>query len=246
MDKDSCKYNLESALLGLENRGIYNLDYPDILLDCTQIEQFALYYRLLVEYNQKFNLTAITEEKEVYSKHFYDSLLPLKDRKITGKVADIGSGAGFPGLPLKICNPDISLFIVDPLKKRMEFLKVVVKELGLQDVHIYPERAEDFAWDHREYFDFVAARAVAKFDILAELCLPLVKVGGEFIAYKGSDSEEETNNSKKALSLLGGKAIEVTFHGYPGGTRTFIYTKKIRPTPKKFPRPYNQIKKQPL
>lgn len=180
-----------------------------------QMAQFKTYYELLVEWNQKINLTAITELEEVYLKHFYDSitLATTIDLSATDySLCDVGAGAGFPSIPLKIVYPNLEVSIVDSLNKRIKFLTLLAEELGLENVHLYHDRAETFGQNkaHREHYDLVTARAVARLNVLSELCLPLVKKGGQFLALKAAKSEEEVVESKKAIAILGGKLGEET------------------------------------
>ncbi len=183
-----------------------------IELSDKQMNQFKTYYELLVEWNEKINLTAITELEEVYLKHFYDSItlavsMDLKDKAYS--ICDVGAGAGFPSIPLKIVFPELKVSIVDSLNKRIKFLNLLAEALELDNVHFYHDRAETFGQNkaHRENFDIVTARAVARLNILAELCIPLVKKGGHFVALKAAKSEEEVTEAKKAIATLGGKLI---------------------------------------
>lgn len=224
-----------------------------ITLSDRQKEQFDLYFQLLVEWNKKLNLTAITERDAVYLKHFFDSItlsniVDLNDKKVS--LCDVGSGAGFPSIPLKIVFPNLSISIVDSLNKRLNFLATVVKELKLEDVHLYHNRAEDFGQKEeiRESFDFVTARAVAKLSVLSEYCLPLVKVDGYFIAMKGSTGKEEVDEGQHAITELGGKLQEESYFSLPYSSdeRTLILIKKIKKTPKKYPRQAGIPSKHPL
>ena len=222
----------EAALLGIS-------------LSPEQMEQFFLYGRLLVEWNQKMNLTAITIEEEIWEKHFYDSIVPFEN--LSHKtLCDVGSGAGFPGIPLKIVFPDMELTIVEPLQKRCRFLETVKEALDLKGVNIYPERAEDFVKEHRESYDVVSARAVARLSILLELCAPLVKMKGHFIALKGKQGHEELLEAQKALDILGMKLEKEDTIDVDEATRINLYMQKVKPTPNKYPRAYGQIKKKPL
>ena len=207
------------------------------------------YADLLVEKNKVMNLTAITEPADVANLHFLDcaALLSLADFK--GKrVADIGTGAGFPGMPLKILEPSIRLTLLDSLNKRIDFLKDVCADLKLDGVDCVHARAEEFAANHRESFDIVTSRAVANLQLLSELCLPLVKVGGTFLSMKAVDSEEELNAAKGAIKTLGGAVEKVEDYTIPGTkvTHRLIFIKKVRETPKKYPRAFAKIKKNPL
>lgn len=211
-----------------------------------QLEQFEQYMHMLQEWNEKMNLTAITEDEEVWEKHFYDSILPFASLD-PSSMCDVGSGAGFPGIPVKIAFPKCRMTLIEPLHKRCRFLSAVVEELGLDHVEIINERAEDYAKDHRERFQIVSARAVAKLSILLELCVPLLKVNGIMVALKGKNGNEELQQAKKAISELGIQLIkEEKTTIEDGSTRINLYFEKMRPTPKKYPRAYGQIKKKPL
>ena len=213
--------------------------------------QLNRYFELLVEWNEKMNLTGITEKNEVYLKHFYDSLLGFlmfEDIKSCQTLCDVGSGAGFPALPVKIVYPHLKMDLVDSLGKRVNFLNHVIKETNLENIKAYHSRAEEYTMKHRESFDIVTARAVARLNVLAELCVPLVKQGGYFIALKGQTGQEELEESKKALDTLGVKLLEVKNIQLPedAGARTNIYTKKDKKTPNKYPRAFGQIKNKPI
>ena len=213
--------------------------------------QLHRYFELVVEWNEKMNLTGITEENEVYLKHFYDSLLGFlmfEDINNCHSLCDIGSGAGFPAIPVKIVYPHLKMDLVDSLGKRVNFLNHVIEETKLENIKAYHSRAEEYAEKHRESFDIVTARAVARLNILAELCVPLVKMGGYFIALKGQTGQEELNESKKALETLGVKLVDIKNIQLPedAGARTNIYTKKDKKTPHKYPRAFGQIKNKPI
>lgn len=233
--------NIEQFINALKEQGI-------ILTD-KQLKQFDIYYHTLVEWNEKMNLTAITEEEDVYLKHFYDSLtasfnFEFKDQSL----CDIGAGAGFPSIPLKIVYPELKITIVDSLSKRITFLNHLVKELELDNVNAIAARAEEYAVDHRESFDIVTARAVARLNILDELCLPLVKVNGYFITLKGRIWQEELKEANNGIKTLGGEVVKHV--DFPLASlddqRCNIYIKKIKNTPNKYPRPFGKIKKKPL
>lgn len=211
-----------------------------------QIAQFKKYMSLLVEWNEKMNLTAITEENEVWEKHFYDSILPFVNCSFK-TMCDVGSGAGFPGIPVKIVKPDLEITLVEPLQKRCKFLNEVVKELGLTKVHIENKRAEDFVKEKRESFECVSARAVARLSILMELCAPLVKVNGIMIALKGKNGHEELEVASKAIDVLGMELEREEVDSLENqATRVNLYFRKKKHTPAKYPRAYGQIKKKPL
>lgn len=224
----------------------------DIALTDQQMAQFDTYFHLLVEWNEKMNLTAITEEKEVYLKHFYDSLLVGLKMALNPQAAicDVGSGAGFPSIPLKILYPELSVTIVDSLKKRITFLQELTDQLGLTNVHLYHDRAEAFGQNpaFREQFDYVTARAVARLNVLVELCLPLVKKDGYFLALKAAKSDEELQEAKPAIAQLGGKFIEEKTMALPlsGDERHLLVIQKKKVTPKKYPRKPGLPNKQPI
>lgn len=212
-----------------------------------EFQKLDLFYELLIETNKVLNLTAITEYEEVYIKHFYDSLLLTKVIDLADlKLCDVGSGAGFPGIPLAIFTK-AKITIIDALQKRINFLNQVIAKLELENVKALHIRAEDYVKEERSSFDVVTARAVARLNVLAELCLPLVKVGGYFIAMKGSDLEEldEANN---ALSILGAKLEKVFKFQLPNdlGQRQIYLFKKIKECPNKYPRSFGKIKNNPL
>lgn len=212
-----------------------------------QLEQLQHYFELLVEYNKVMNLTGITEENDVYLKHFYDSATLVRsiDLNNVSSLCDIGTGAGFPGMVLKILYPNLDVTLVDSLNKRIEFLKVVIKELGLTGIDAIHARAEEYAVSNREKFDVVTARAVASLNILLEYSIPLVKVGGYFIAMKGKMEEE---SSEKALKILSSKIESIDNFLLPveNSNRTLIKVKKEEKTNKKYPRKFSEIKKRPI
>lgn len=213
------------------------------------LPEFKKYYSMLVEWNEKINLTAITNEDEVYVKHFLDSIIGEKFFPQNASVIDVGAGAGFPSLPLKIARADLSVVMLDSLNKRINFLNEVVKELDLKKIKSVHGRAEDFAnnVEYREKFDCATARAVAKLSTLAEYCLPFVKIGGTFVAYKSNEIDHEIEESKGAISILGGKIEKVEkIKLSEDVVRTFIIIKKIKQTSKKYPRGSNKPKLLPL
>lgn len=222
-----------------------------IELSETQKEQFQTYYQLLVEWNEKMNLTSITEEHVVYLKHFYDSITPSFYYDFDGElcICDVGAGAGFPSIPLKIVFPELKVTIVDSLNKRIQFLNHLAAELGLQDVSFVHDRAESYGKGaYRESYDIVTARAVARLTVLSELCLPLVKKGGQFIALKSSKGEEELQEANFAINILGGNVKETFSFELPedAGERQMIVIDKRRQTSKKYPRKPGTPNKSPL
>lgn len=225
-------------------------DENNISISDTQKQKFETYAKLLSEWNKKINLTAITEDTEVAIKHFIDSITLLKyaDIKDNASVIDIGTGAGFPGIPLKIMRDDINLTLLDSLNKRLVFLDEVCNTIGIkaQTVH---SRAEESGQNplFREKYDVAVSRAVANLPALCEYCMPYVKVGGVFISMKGSDGENELENAKNAIAILGGKTESCETLTLPdGSTRTIITIRRIQPIPQKYPRRGVKINKQPL
>ena len=219
-----------------------NIEISDDQINC-----FEKYYELLIEKNKVMNLTAITDKEDVIVKHFIDSiaLIPyLLDKGINInnklKIIDIGTGAGFPGLPLKIMMPDVKFTLLDSLNKRVSFLNEVIDELKLKDIEALHGRAEDYASDnkYREKYDICVSRAVANLSTLSEYCIPFVKEDGFFISYKAGESEEEINNSKNAIKILGGKINKVEEFVLPGtdASRVFVFIRKQELTDKKYPR----------
>ncbi|MBD5432447.1 MAG: 16S rRNA (guanine(527)-N(7))-methyltransferase RsmG [Lactobacillus sp.] len=223
-------------------------------LSSKQKEQFSIYYRELIETNKKVNLTRITAEEDVYQKHFYDSVTPVLEFpdlfQGNKSLCDVGAGAGFPSLPIKILCPDLRITIIDSLGKRLKFLDSLIQKLGLTHVTLVHSRAEDAGQNPelREKFDLVTARAVAKMSVLGEYCLPLVKIDGYFIALKGPKADMELNDAKKAIKLLGGKTQKVVELTLPNSTdeRTLILVKKLNETPKKYPRQAGTPNRKPL
>ena len=226
----------------------------EIFLSDEQLQQFELYYELLVTWNEKMNLTAITAKEEVYLKHFYDSLMLIESPHFTPEqsfsLCDVGSGAGFPSIPLKIVFPECEITIVDSLNKRITFLQEIVTQLKLTKVYLYHDRAETFGQNKafRESFDYVTARAVARLNVLTELCVPLVKKGGYFIALKAAQTEAEVAEAKVAITLLGGQLASEERSELPvtGDARYLVAVSKRKETPKKYPRKPGLPNKQPL
>ncbi len=214
-----------------------------------QIDAFSVYYDFLVQENEKYNLTAITEQEDVVIKHFIDSVLPEKYIPKNASVIDVGTGAGFPGVPLKIVRPDIKLTLVDSLQKRINFLNELILKLSLQNVETFHSRSEDFAQNHREKYDVALSRAVASLPTLCEYLLPFVKVGGKVLMYKGERLSDELAQGEKAISLLGGK--EGNTYNYmleeaDNSQRFVLEISKIKPTNKIYPRGKNLPKTKPL
>lgn len=228
------------------------LDQQNINLTDQQKLQFERYFELLVEWNEKINLTAITEKEEVYLKHFYDSIAPILQGLIENqeiKLLDIGAGAGFPSLPMKILYPQLDVTIIDSLNKRINFLQLLAEELNLEGVHFYHGRAEDFAQDKhfRAQFDIVTARAVARMQVLSELTIPYLKVGGKLLALKASNAPEELTEAKNALNLLFSKVEDNISYTLPNGDPRYItIVEKKKETPNKYPRKAGMPNKRPL
>lgn len=224
----------------------------NISLRKDQEDKFLLYKNLLMEWNEKINITAITDEEEIDIKHFLDSLTPVITKLFNGnqKVLDVGTGGGFPGLPLKIWNDDLDVTLLDSLNKRIIFLKEVISSLNLSQVEAIHGRAEELARkkEYREQYDVCISRAVASLDTLSEYCIPFIKKGGYFISMKGPDVEEEVENSRKAIDKLGGKIIKVEKIQIPCSDiyHSLIIIKKISETEKKYPRGGGKPKKNPL
>lgn len=228
----------------------------DIQLDNKQLEQFLIYYELLVEWNKVMNLTAITEYKEVVQKHFVDSLSIIKAVDIerlqseSKSVIDIGTGAGFPGIPIKIAFPKLKITLLDSLNKRIRFLNTVIEKLELENIETIHGRAEDYAKQdkYREQYDVCVSRAVANLSTLSEYSIPFVKTQGYFISYKAENVEEEIKKSEKAITLLGGKVDEVIKFNLPDTDikRAIIKIRKENLTSKKYPRKSGIPSKEPL
>ncbi len=230
-----------------EAAGKFGLTFTD-----RQVKKFQKFYEMTIEKNSGMNLTAITDPKEFAVKHIIDSLSAFDEKKFAGakKIIDVGTGGGFPGIPLKIFCPEFEICLVDSLNKRIDFLKEVAETLKLENVECVHGRAEDLAKlpDFRESFDIAISRAVARLNVLAEYCLPFVKTGGIFAAMKGKNFVEETEESGNAIKILGGDEPEIVEKILPDGegSRAIIYIKKISATPAKFPRKAGMPSKKPL
>ena len=235
-------YNLEKFQKGL--------DELQITLSEEQINRFMKYYEMLIEKNKVMNLTAITEFDEVIEKHFLDSISLIKVKNLNQKlsVLDLGTGAGFPGIPLKIAFPELEVTLVDSLNKRILFLQEVIAELNLKNVSATHERAEIIANDpnFREKFDLCVSRAVANLSTLSEYCLPFVKVGGQFISYKSGECDEEVSAADHAITLVGGKLDRIEKFSLGESGRAFVMIDKISQTKKKYPRKAGTPSKEPL
>lgn len=219
----------------------YNLNLTE-----EKLNKLNIFYSKLIFYNNSFNLTAITEENEVFIKHFLDSIFPQFLIEKNSSVIDIGAGAGFPSIPLKIYRPDLNVTMIDSLNKRVNFLNEIIKKLELENISAFHARAEDFAKTNRENFGYAVVRAVAKIPTLIEYAFPLLKVGGKLLCYKGGDVEEELKQSENALKILGGVVERVEKFNLEGNSRTIVLIKKLEHTPSKYPRSKNLPKLKPL
>ncbi len=246
--------NVVNRKSGKVNKGVFGVEIRElerIYREEIQGEkkgQLERFRALLLEYNKRYNLTAITEEKDVIYKHFLDSAAGVDLFKTGASVAEIGSGAGFPSMVLRILRPDLSFDLFESVGKKCEFLKVVAQEFGFDNVHIYNLRAEDAAKvEFREKYDYVTARAVARMNTLCEYCLPFAKVGGSFIAYKSGD-KTEIEEAQNAYKVLGGKLKSVYEYALPEnyGERVLAVVEKVKATPNKYPRGQGKERKQPL
>src|SRR5699024_3921638 len=235
-----------------EEQFIQELEAKGISLTPQQIKQFQLYFKTLIEWNEKINLTGLTDQEDVYLKHFFDSITPAfyYDFSTKVQICDVGAGAGFPSIPLKICFPHLKITIVDSLKKRIGFLDHLADKLTIEHVEFYHDRAETFGQNKkfRQQFDLVTARAVAKMSVLSELCLPLVKTKGRFVALKGPNVQTELDEASQAIKVLGGELKELISVDLPNdqGERSLIVLDKIKSTPKKYPRKPGTPNRSPL
>ncbi|TDT50491.1 16S rRNA (guanine(527)-N(7))-methyltransferase RsmG [Fonticella tunisiensis] len=225
----------------------YNIDIDD-----EKIEKLIAYKKILVEWNKRINLTSIIDDEGIAKKHFIDSMSLFKSGKIddNSTLIDVGTGAGFPGIVVKIMNPDLKVVLLDSLNKRINFLNEVISQLGLKDIETIHGRAEDIARrdGYRESFDIATARAVANMTVLSEYCLPFVKVGGYFIAMKGPSAEEEVNMAKNAIGTLGGRYLEIINAEIPGDEleHKIVIVEKIKNTDRKYPRKAGLVEKKPI
>lgn len=221
-----------------------------IELTNSQLNAFETYYDMLIDRNKVMNLTAITEFDEVMDKHFLDSVYLFRfiELKADYKLIDIGTGAGFPGIPLKIVFPELKITLLDSLNKRVGFLNDVIDELNLNDIEAIHGRAEDIARDktYRASYDIAVSRAVANLSTLSEYCLPFVKIGGKFVSYKSGDCADEVDNAKAAIHLLGGKINKIDEFSYSNNSRSFIVIDKVMNTSNKYPRKAGLPSKKPL
>lgn len=226
-----------------EKAKLINIEIEDV-----KIEKFYNYMNLLLEWNEKINLTAITEPNEVILKHFIDSATIIKYIENNMSIVDVGTGAGFPGIPLNIIKSNAKYTLVDSLNKRINFLNEVIEKLGLQNINTVHSRIEDFAKNNKEKFDIATSRAVASLNVLLEYLLPLVKVGGICICMKGSNAKEEIENASKALEILGGKIEKIEEIILPNSdiVRNIIIVRKIKTTPNKYPRKAGMATKEPI
>lgn len=212
-----------------------------------QAKQLDCYAKFLIEYNEKVNLTSITEYEDIIEKHFYDSLLPLTHKDIKGSLVDVGTGAGFPGVVLKIVKPELKVLLLEPINKRCVFLNELIKKLNLKDIEVLNIRGEDYSLKKREAYDYVTARAVTNLNALIEICGALVKEDGYFIALRGKDGKFEIENAQEAIETMGFiKEDEYLDNLLDGSVRIIAFLKKTKKTPKSFPRKYSIIKHDPV
>lgn len=228
---------------------IEELSKLNIHLTDEQLHQLDEYYKMMIEYNEKINITRITDEKDVYLKHFYDSLTLIKAYDLTKDITlcDIGTGAGFPGIVLKICFPQLKVTLVESMQKKVRFLYQVKEKLNLKDLFICKERAEIFANNNREKYDLVTSRAMARLNVLTEMCIPLVKIKGYFIPMKAT-IDEELEEARNSIEVMNSELEDVISFTLPieNSVRNLVVIKKISYNDKRYPRKYDEIKKHPL
>lgn len=228
---------------------IEELSKLNIYLTDEQLHQLDEYYKMMIEYNEKINITRITDEKDVYLKHFYDSLTLIKAYDLTKDITlcDIGTGAGFPGIVLKICFPQLKVTLVESMQKKVRFLYQVKEKLNLKDLFICKERAEIFAGNNREKYDLVTSRAMARLNVLTEMCIPLVKIKGYFIPMKAT-IDEELEEARNSIEVMNSELEDVINFTLPieNSVRNLVVIKKISYNDKRYPRKYDEIKKHPL
>ena len=228
---------------------IEELSKLNIHLTDEQLHQLDEYYKMMIEYNEKINITRITDEKDVYLKHFYDSLTLIKAYDLTKDITlcDIGTGAGFPGIVLKICFPQLKVTLVESMQKKVRFLYQVKEKLNLKDLFICKERAEIFANNNREKYDLVTSRAMARLNVLTEMCIPLVKIKGYFIPMKAT-IDEELEEARNSIEVMNSELEDVINFTLPieNSVRNLVAIKKISYNDKRYPRKYDEIKKHPL
>lgn len=228
------------------------MDYQELFkknninLSNEQFQMLETYADLLIEWNQKFNLTAITNRDDIYLKHFLDCLLLANKLQDNTDLIDVGTGAGFPGIIIKIYKPNINIVLLEPNNKKVLFLNEVINKLNLKNISVNNQRSEDYCRQHYQQFDYVTARAVASLNILCELCLPLIKIGGFFYAMKGPKAQEELKEAQNAIAELSCQYVEEEKFEINDSTRIIIKIQKKGNTPKKYPRNFGQIKKRPL
>jgi len=228
-----------------QNYLIQQFNNYGITINGDQADKLVKFYDLVFQTNEVMNLTAITEWEEFVTKHYIDSCITYKLFNVGSTVVDVGAGAGFPSIPLKIVRPDLNITMIDSLQKRVNFLNVAINELGLQNIKAEHHRAEEYVIVSRETFDYAIARAVAQMNTLSEYCLPLVKVGGKFVAYK-ANVDTELADSQYAIQILGGKVDGVDKYEIGGDSRSIVVVQKVAKTPAKYPRGQNKPRTMPL
>jgi 16S rRNA (guanine527-N7)-methyltransferase len=239
-------------MINFQEKLLHEIRKLRLKIDDEKLNKYYSYYLLLIEWNKKINLTSIKEENEVIEKHFLDSLLPLIDNEniFIGRLLDIGSGAGFPGLPIKIYKDEIDIIMLDSTRKKVDFINRVINDLKIYNANAIHARAEELAKnkDYREKFNIVLSRAVAPLNILFEYCLPFVKINGYMIAYKSKDYEYELKEAKNALNKMGGKILEIKKLTLPisGIERSIIIIEKVKNTPVEYPRRIGVPQKKPI